>query len=406
MPGEVPPQEYPEVREVLNIVCDDEPVVTALYTFLISGNIRTARAVASLSPAFIAASVSNVPAPEGKVPAVWKGTVASLLNAARDEAADQLEVQVAKAKRDLAEPPTPAGGKSTSQRRKQSKLLTSSMKILATKLGDKGLPASLVPPQKMFDCLCLNLTAFVDFTKFMAQTSDSSSASPEGVLAEDLEGRPILIKSTSTSQKADKQQHERNFSAKWCRVFWWFAIALLSVQEALHAKDDCEENTAEGLDGGLVNVEPDAQAVTSVTILDLLQYFHKVLWYASEYNWSTAIVVDRNIRMAIEDACRGGTRTLADCYHNLDMWSAKASEAAILSMNSVRFSRYPGTDTSTRRGWSESSTYRLSSSTPSRQGQKRAHDNRSPASIPPPPKQQFPGGSTNNYAKVNNAPRP
>ncbi|KAF4753371.1 hypothetical protein FOZ62_003831, partial [Perkinsus olseni] len=331
---------------------------------------------------------------------------------------------VAKAKRDLADSPTPAGSKSTSQRHKQSKLLTSSMKIMATKLGDKGLPASLVPPQKMFDCLWLNgstinsrtssdrfnlnLSAFVDFTKFMSQTSDSSSASLEGVLAEDLEGRPILIKSTPASQKADRQQHERNFSAKWCRVFWWFAIALLSVQEALHVKDASEESTAEGLDGGLVNIEPDAQAATSVTILDLLQYFRKVLWYASEYNWSTAVVVDRNIRMAIDDACRGGTRTIADCYHNLDTWSATASEAASLSMNSVRFSRpgYPGSDTSSRRGGNESSTYRLSTSTPSRQGQKRAHDNRSPASIPPPPKQQYTGGSTNNYSKVNNAPRP
>ncbi|EER00353.1 hypothetical protein Pmar_PMAR016297 [Perkinsus marinus ATCC 50983] len=185
MTDEAPEQDYPEVREILGSVCNDQEVASALYAFLISGNIGTARAVGSLSPAFIAASLSNIPVPEGKNPALWKGTIASLLAAARDEAADQLLVQVTRAKRDVSESSTPLLGKSTAQKRRQSKLLTSSMKLLATKLGCSGLPASLVPPQKMFDCLWLNMTTFVDFNKFMSQTSELSSNAADGVLGKD-----------------------------------------------------------------------------------------------------------------------------------------------------------------------------------------------------------------------------
>ncbi|EER17063.1 hypothetical protein Pmar_PMAR026602 [Perkinsus marinus ATCC 50983] len=237
----------------------------------------------------------------------------------------------------------------------------------------------------------------------MSQTSELSSNAADGVLAEDLEDRPVLIKSTSTPQNGAKQQRERNLTAKWSRAFWWFAIALLSVQEALHLKDGSLGNSVDIPNACLANVELEGQPIDNVMILDLLQYFHKILWYATEYNWSVAIAVDRAIRMAIEDACRGGSRTLADCYRNLDLWSAKASEAANLSMGTPRSARssYLGGDSPSDKPWaSSSSSRRLSPSTPSRQGFKRPRDNRFPARLPP-PKQQYPNSNNNDNKSSN-----
>ncbi|KAF4684483.1 hypothetical protein FOZ60_007825 [Perkinsus olseni] len=95
-------QDHDEVTAILTSVCEDETTVGVLHKFLCDSHITKARSLATLSPALIAAASTQLRAPdEGDQKmdgTLWKGVVASLLAAARDEALAQIEHQVLLAK--------------------------------------------------------------------------------------------------------------------------------------------------------------------------------------------------------------------------------------------------------------------------------------------------------------------
>ncbi|KAF4652352.1 hypothetical protein FOL47_011138 [Perkinsus chesapeaki] len=390
-----------EVLEVLHLICDSDVTVQKLSDFLVSSQVTKARALACLAPGLIAAATSAITPPEGTTASVWKGTVASLLQAAREEASDQLNHRVQQATRDIQSksPGVPIRGNSRGSRHRR--VFAKAMKSVASRIGNTDFPTSLVPPQKVLEVLYLNPGAYIDFEKYFLSSPDpSSSGGFEGSLAEDMEGNPVVVKSFRSSDSTEKGKPMKNYSAKWSRAFIIYSLAVLIIQ-------DCRCTTSkDSVDLGSPTESSDDEssdeADDKLSILDMLMFYDRILWYAAEYNWSVASLVDKTIRQAIDSACRSGTKSLAQCYQSFDLWSGKASEAVGLAMNSQTFYRSKGSPhqesttqaTSSFRGTSQSQR----PFNPSKQGTKRVFESRGFTQPPPPPKQSSAGSFRSEFS--------
>ncbi|KAF4647437.1 hypothetical protein FOL47_004624, partial [Perkinsus chesapeaki] len=203
--------EKTEVRTILDLVVEDPLIAEVLEEALCKSHITKARTLAALSPALIAAVATKTEAPEvdGEGEAtdasLWKGTVASLLAAARDEAAAQIEHDVEAAKlqlsTSLAASEYPTGTLSRQLTRPKQRSFTTAIKAVAVKLGRDSIPTTLVPSQRLMETLRLNLAAYIDFSKvFPPSLGQEGRGDNETRIAEDVNGFPVLIKAGSSSK--------------------------------------------------------------------------------------------------------------------------------------------------------------------------------------------------------------
>ncbi|KAF4752296.1 hypothetical protein FOZ63_017139, partial [Perkinsus olseni] len=257
--------------------------------FLCDSHITKARSLATLSPALIAAASTQLRAPdEGDQKmdgTLWKGVVASLLAAARDEALAQIEHQVLLAKQELTLAEGPSDGdRSKSARRAKPRAYTTALKLVASRLGRPSLPPSLVPPQRLLETLRLNIAVFVDFKRYFPQSSASGARNDvETRVAESLDGLPVLVRASGSSSA--EQDRSRSYCSQWVRCFLVFAIALLTIQE--------DSTTTEATDSVPAVTEAGADRSTQeVQVVDLLSYLDRILWYATQYGFKTASEVD------------------------------------------------------------------------------------------------------------------
>ncbi|KAF4690332.1 hypothetical protein FOZ60_000303 [Perkinsus olseni] len=320
-----------DIFEVLRAVCESEDTVLKLHEFLVSSQVTKARSLASLAPGLIGAATTAIAAPEGTANSVWKGTVASLLQAARDEAEAQLNHQALLASQQINQQQSSApAGRAGSKASRHRRTFIRAMKSLSARLGRAEFPSSLVPPQRLLEALYLNPSAYIDFDKYFNSSSSTFEASS---LAEDLDGNPVLVRKllpSTTDEEKSRAKPIKNFSAKWSRAFIIYSVAVLVVQEAESSSDKTLDQQGESEASDSSSESDDAGYIS---FLDMLAFHERILWYAAEYNWSVAACVDKSVRQAIDATCRSGTRSLAQCYKSFDLWSAKASEAVGLAMN-------------------------------------------------------------------------
>ncbi|KAF4696242.1 hypothetical protein FOZ62_026295 [Perkinsus olseni] len=158
--------------------------------------------------------------------------------------------------------------------------------------------------------------------------SRSQTAAPlRGEKAEDTCKRQLkqLLPSTTDAEK-NSAKPIKNFSAKWSRAFIINSVAVLVVQEAESSSAKIPDQQREF---EASNSSSESDDAGFIFFLDMLACHERLLWYAAEYNWSVAACVDKSVRQAIDATCRGGTRSLAQYYKSFDLWSGKASEAAL-----------------------------------------------------------------------------